>query len=353
MESSASLRPLAGRPAQLYPLLARWLAADDPEALTVRTSGTTGQPKEVLLSAAAVTASAAATLDRLGGPGQWVLALPVRYVAGLQVLVRSILAGTTPVDLAEHSGLAAAERTLGHRRRYLALVPTQLHRLLAEPAETEALARFDAVLVGGGAADRELLDRARAAGGRIVTTYGMSETCGGCVYDGLPLDGVRVRLDPDQRVLIAGPVLFDGYAADEELTSRVLRDGWLHTPDAGRMDPTTGRLEIIGRLDDVIVSGGANVPAAAVERRIREHPAIREVVVVGVPDPEWGARVVAFVIVQPGLAPPTTGELRDQVAQVHPREWAPRQVVVLPALPLTESGKPDRQALAGGLASRA
>jgi O-succinylbenzoic acid--CoA ligase len=335
----------------LQRLLERWLTEHRPAPLTVRTSGSTGEPKQVALSAAAVIASATATLARLGGPGQWVLALPVRYVAGLQVVVRSVLAGTAPVVLAEHPDLAAAARSLSHPRRYLALVPTQLYRLLASPTETAALVGFDAVLVGGGAADPELLDLARARGVRVVTTYGMSETCGGCVYDGRPLDGVEVTLGADGRVLISGPVLFEGYVDQPELTAQVLRAGRLHTPDVGRLDPT-GRLEVLGRVDDVVVSGGVNVALGAVERRLRAHPAVSEAAVVGVPDQEWGTRVVAFVVAAPGREPPTTHEVRDFVAGRHPREWAPHEVVVRTALPVLESGKLDRQALAHERASR-
>jgi o-succinylbenzoate---CoA ligase len=351
MQLSASLRPVAGEPAEVQRLVEDWLSAQNSPPLTIRTSGSTGQPKDVALSAAAVTASATATLERIGGPGQWLLALPVRYVAGLQVVARSVLAGTTPVVLAGHPSLAAATRLLTGRRRYLALVPTQLHRMLTDPAEAEALAGFDAVLLGGAAATPELLDRAGAADVAVVTTYGMSETCGGCVYDGWPLDGVQVRLGEHDRVLLRGPMLFDGYVDRPELTACALRDGWLHTPDVGRIDPS-GRLEILGRLDDVVVSGGVNIPLGAVERRLLEHPLIQDAAVVGCHDPAWGTRVVAFVVVGRDHQSPTTETLRDFVGEVHPREWAPRDVTTLAALPLLESGKVDRQALVRGMATR-
>ena len=257
-------------------LVARWLAAADPAPLTVQTSGTSGDPKAVALSAAALTASAQATLIRLGGPGQWLLALPAHYVAGLQVLVRSVLAGTSPVVLAEHADLASAVGALTHERRYLAVVPTQLHRMLASPTETAALAGLDAVLLGGSAARPELLAEAHGRGVRVVTTYGMSETCGGCVYDGVPLDTVSVALSETGRVLISGPVLFDGYVDQPALTAEVLHEGRLHTPDLGRFD-AAGRLEILGRADDVAVSGGVNVPLGRVESRVASwHPAIAQ-----------------------------------------------------------------------------
>ena len=175
----------------------------------------------------------------------------------------------------------------------------------------------------------------------VVATYGSAETAGGCVYDGVPLDGVADSLGEGGRVRIAGPTLFSGYDGQPDLTREVLVDGWFLTSDAGRIDED-GRLALIGRLDDVIVTGGLNVPGPAVAERLRAHPAIAEVEVLGVPDAEWGNRVVAFVV------PAGAGivdELRDWVAAVHPRAWAPRQWVVLDEVPLLPNGKPDRQAL--------
>lgn len=358
---------MAGTPREIERLLVDWLAGagvgvgasagpavdvdvDRHPTLVVRTSGSSGEPKDVALSRRAVTASATATLQRLGGPGQWVLALPAQYVAGLQVLVRSVRAGTRPVVLADHDGFAAAGAALTHPRRYTAVVPTQLHRILGSPAERAALATFDAVLVGGAAASPELLARARSAGVRLVTTYGMSETAGGCVYDGLPLDGVRVRIDAAGRVQLAGPVLFDGYVAQPALTADVLRDGWLRTPDLGRLDES-GRLQIFGRADDVAISGGVNVSLPAVERRLLSHPAIGDAAVVAVADAEWGMQVRAIVVPRAGCEPPSRAELRDFVSAELPREWAPQEVVVVQALPMLASGKVDRQALRRGLVS--
>ncbi|MDT7575115.1 MAG: o-succinylbenzoate---CoA ligase [Pseudonocardiales bacterium] len=344
MKAAATLRPLSGEPAAVERLVGDWLNARSPSPLTVRTSGSGGEPKDVGLSADAVRASASATLARLGGPGQWVLALPAHYVAGLQVVVRSVLAGTSPVVLADHADLTAATRALTHERRYLALVPTQLQRMLTRRREAAALATFDSVLLGGAAATPTLLAEARRLGIAVVTTYGMSETCGGCVYDGLPLDDVSVRLAAGGRVMVSGPVLFDGYVGQPALTAEVLRDGWLCTPDIGRFDDRD-RLQILGRVDDVAVSGGVNVPLAAVQARLTEHPEIAAVAVDGVPDPEWGTRVVAVEVPAAGAEPPGLARVRDFVGEVHPREWAPRTVVVSDELPLLESGKVDRQSL--------
>lgn len=312
-----------------------WLAADDPGPWVVETSGSTGTPKRVQLSRAAVLASVTASARRLGGSGRWLLALPPSYVAGLQVVCRSLVAGHEPVLLEDD--FAAATEALGDVDRFVSLVPTQLHRLLETDAD--ALRTFHTVLLGGGPVDPALRGRAADAGVRVVATYGSAETAGGCVYDGLPLDGVAVAIGDDGRVRIAGPTLFDGYAGDPALTAEVLVDGWFLTSDAGRLDED-GRLQVLGRIDDMVVSGGINVPAAAVAARLREHPAVQAAEVLGVPDEEWGSRLVAFVV-----GDLSTDDARDWVAERHPRAWAPRQVVALAAMPLLPNGKADRLTL--------
>lgn len=314
--------------------VAAWLEAEQPAPLVVATSGSSGRPKQVVLSRRAVLASAAASARRLGASGPWLLALPTTGIAGLNVVVRSLVAGFRPEVLGERPPSLAAWH--GGAVGFVSVVPTQLHRWLQEPAERAVLAAFHAVLVGGGPIPAGLRERAEAAGVNVVATYGATETCGGCVYDGVPLDGVGVAIGPDSRVRIAGPMLFDGYQGDDELTARTLVDGWFLTSDAGRFDDD-GRLQVLGRLDDMVVSGGVNVPAPAVADRLRQHPAVEAAEVLGVDDPEWGQRVVAFVV---GAL--TEAEARDWVAAVHPRAWAPRQVVHLDALPLLEAGKVDR-----------
>jgi O-succinylbenzoic acid--CoA ligase len=211
----------------------------------------------------------------------------------------------------------------------------------------EVLAGLHTVLVGGGPVDVSLRRRSAEAGIRLVATYGMAETCGGCVYDGLPLDGVGLALTSDGRVRLSGPTLFDGYLDDPAATATALVDGWFHTSDAGRLDED-GRLQVLGRVDDMVVSGGVNIPAAAVAARLREHPVVVAAEVVGLPDPEWGNRVVAVVEGAVSL-----DEARDWVGAVHPRAWAPREVVVVPAMPMLANGKVDRLAVreaAGGAA---
>ncbi|WP_231851712.1 o-succinylbenzoate--CoA ligase [Modestobacter italicus] len=309
--------------------------------LVVVTSGSTGGGKGVLLSAAALRASAAATLGRLGGPGSWLLALPTSAVGGLQVLVRSALADREPAVLDRGEPLAAAlARLPAGDRRYTALVPTQLRRYLAD--EPDALASFDGIVVGGAATDPALLARARAAGVRLHTSYGMSETAGGCVYDGVPLDGVGVRVA--EGVELTGPVLAHGYRLDPAATGEAFADGWFRTRDAGSL-AADGTLTVHGRLDDVVISGGVNVAPQAVEAALREHPSVADAVVTGRPDPEWGQRVVAGVVPAPG-AVPELAELRPWVAARLGAAAAPRELHLLDSVPTLHTGKPDRRAVA-------
>jgi O-succinylbenzoic acid--CoA ligase len=327
----------------------------DDVALVVQTSGSTGDARQVLLSAGALRASAAATEARLGGPGRWLLALPTTHVAGLQVLVRSVLAGTVPVAVpagpfrAESFAAASAQLASGAGRRYTSLVPTQLHRLLGSAAGVDALRGFDAILLGGAATAPSLVAAARAAGIRVVTTYGMSETCGGCVYDGVPLDGVRVDLEPDGRVLLSGPVLATGYRGRPDLDAQsfVRRGGerWLRTTDVGALDPV-GVLTVLGRLDDMIVTGGTKVAPAAVERVLGELDGVVEACVVGLTDEEWGQAVTAVLVLRPGAPMPDLAAVRATVESRLGRSAAPRHLVVVDALPLRGPGKVDRRAAA-------
>ncbi|HEU4811287.1 MAG TPA: AMP-binding protein [Nocardioides sp.] len=345
------LHPVVGTPAEVLVALAGWLEAPgESPPIVVETSGSTGAPKRVLLSRRAVLASVAASARRLGASGQWLLALPPSYVAGVQVICRSLVAGHRPVLLDEHASFAEAVAAMVstgstgeggsvETPRFVSLVPTQLHRMLEVPADAAALRTFHTVLLGGGPIDPSLRTRAAEAGVRVVATYGSAETAGGCVYDGYALDGVALALGAGGRIRIGGPTLFEGYDGDPALTAGVLDDGWFLTSDAGRLDED-GRLHVLGRIDDVVVSGGVNVPAPTVAARLREHPDVSAAEVLGVPDDEWGQRLVAFVVGGVSL-----DEVRDWVSAVHPRSWAPRSLVALDAIPLLDNGKPDRLAL--------
>jgi o-succinylbenzoate---CoA ligase len=291
----------------------------------------------------------------VGGTARWLLALPTEHVAGVQVVVRSLLAGAAPVALDLRPGFrpaafAAATAELPPGRRCTSLVPTQLGRILgAGGAALEALRSYDAVLVGGAALDPGLRQRALAEGIAVVTTYGMSETAGGCVYDGVPLDGVRVDLDAVGRIRIGGPVLAEGYLGEPERTAGAFADGWFRTGDLGRW--RDGRLEVLGRADDVIVTGGVNVAPAAVERVLAAQPGVRAACVVGLPHPEWGQLVAAAVVLAEGreLDTPLLARLRAAVRGELGRAAVPRVVHALPAVPLRGIGKPDRRAVADSI----
>lgn len=317
-------------------------------AAVLPTSGSTGEPKAALLPASALLHSASATHERLGGPGSWLLALPPTRVAGLQVLVRGIVAGTEPAivegKLTPESFVAASDRLSDRSRRYVSLVPTQLVRLLADAAATDALRSYDAILLGGGSTPPAVRALAEEAGVTLVRSYGMTETSGGCVYDGRPLRDVEVRLDADGRVLVGGPVLFAGYRLRPDLTAEALVDGWHRSGDLGELD-ADGALRILGRIDDVVISGGVNVALTAVEHALASLPGVAEAAAVGVPDDEWGTRVVAYLVLGQDVLAPTLSVVRDHVAESLPRTHAPRGLVVVDKLPLLPSGKVDRLAL--------
>jgi len=360
--------------------------------LILRTSGsTTGTGRLIAMSAAALFASARATHARLGGPGTWLLPLPAHHVAGLQILIRSLEAGTEPVVVDTSAGfsptaladaLDSARLSTGAAvsRLYVSLVPTQLVRVLRDPTAGRALAEADAVLLGGAAADPSLLARARRAGITVVTTYGMSETGGGCVYDGRPLDGVELVIqDPDAdgagRILLSGPVLAEGYLRDPDEadpdpdgTGRA-REGFRHTgagrvlvtSDRGRLRPD-GRLEVLGRLDDVIVTGGVKVEPRYVEEALTGLETVAEACVVGLPDEQWGSVVVAAVVCElatgqegsgssDGRIRPDGAALREAIRDRLGGAHTPKRVVILEALPLRPSGKVDRRAVARLLAA--
>ena len=382
--------------------------------MVLRTSGsTTGTGKLVGVSMDALVASARATHKRLGGPGIWVLALPAYHAAGVQVLVRAAVAGTHVFNAYKEGGFdpqhlaqvidaacaaagdavpscgddaasscgadAASSRAGGAGEAalaaddsgracpvYTSLVPTQLRRALDDEQLRGALARLDAVLIGGAAADAQLLEQAKAAGIRVVTTYGMSETCGGCVYDGQPLPGVSMDVDQATGAIwLSGPMLATGYLGDEERTRRcfVSRPDsqageparrWFITSDRGHI--VDGRLQVLGRLDDVIISGGIKVEPGPIEALLALNPLVSECAVVGLPDLQWGQVVTAVVVPasMPGLGRVDEGailaQIRVYLEQKLSGAQCPKQVLLADALPYKGIGKVDRRALAQSLA---
>ena len=377
-------------------------AGSEPIALVVGTSGSTGTPKRTALTARALAASAAATENffdsNSDAASQWLLALPAHYIAGAQVLARSVLAGTAPViarsviepvHFSPEVFLQAVER-MSSARRFISLVPTQLHKLL-ESADTdphlgaeihETLSSFTGILLGGAPASADLLAAATALGLNTVTTYGSAETAGGCVYSGSVLPGVRVELVPEEgmpavpdtggkpaqvgRIWISGAHLASGYIGDAARTAEhffTAADGtrWYRTDDYGLLAPDSNkncseqRLQVLGRSDDVLISGGVKISARAVATVLEEHPAVREACVVGLPDARWGTAIAAAVTLVPSAgaaAAPTENRpalneelcalLRARCAEKLGAPAAPKQLSILPDFPLTSTGKPDR-----------
>ncbi len=311
------------------------------DGLVVPTSGSTGAPVGVLLGAAAVRWSAAAVVARLGGPGAWLLALPPTHVAGLMVLARALVPGGSLHAVTGSFTDAVAAMPPG--RRYTALVPTQARRLLDDDPAT--LAALDAVLVGGARLDDRLRSRAESVGVRLVESYGMTETCGGCVHDGQPLPGVDVRVDDAGAIALAGPMLATGYRRDAG-DDPVAADGWFATHDLGEW--SDDRLRVMGRDDDVVISGGVSVPLPAVDALLAEHPDLADAVAVGVADAEWGTRVVAVGVARAGCTPTLAG-VRAFVAQQAEPAYVPRGLVLVDDLGRPAPGKVDRAAIAARL----
>ena len=292
---------------------------EDGDALVVATSGSTGTPKAVVLTHDAVRASAAAGNARVGvhpATDRWLACLPLAHMGGLNVVLRALLSGT-PLDVLPRPDPAAVDRS---DATLVSLVPAVLPRVDAS--------RWRRILLGGAAPPVALPSN-------VVTTYGLTETCGGCVYDGVPLDGVEVRIAAGGEIEVRGPVLLRCYRDGHDPRTA---DGWLPTGDAGHLDGD-GRLHVDGRVSDLVVTGGENVWPAAVEACLRTHPGVAEVAVAGRPDPEWGERVVAWVVPVDAAAPPTLESARDHVKATLPPWCAPRELVVVTDLPRTPSGK--------------
>ena len=385
-----------------YALDAESAEVAEPIALVVGTSGSTGTPKRTALTAGALAASAAATENffeaNANAASQWLLALPAHYIAGAQVLARSVLAGTSPViarsvtepvHFSPEVFLQAVEQ-MSSARRFISLVPTQLHKLLesadANPhlgAEIhEALSSFTGILLGGAPASADLLAAAAALGLNTVTTYGSAETAGGCVYSGSVLPGVQVELVPEEgmpavpdtggkpaqvgRIWISGEHLASGYIGDAARTAEhffTAANGtrWYRTDDYGLLAPDSNkncseqRLQVLGRSDDVLISGGVKISARAVATVLEEHPAVREACVIGLPDARWGTAIAAAVTLVPSAgaaATPTENSpalneelcalLRARCAEKLGAPAAPKQLSILPDFPLTSTSKPDR-----------
>ncbi|WP_031466497.1 o-succinylbenzoate--CoA ligase [Sciscionella sediminilitoris] len=357
LNDGETVLPLAGTDPSCAALRAA-MAPEDPvepeTAVLIATSGSTGEPKGVLLSATALRASATATHERLGGDGHWLLATPACYIGGVQVLVRALLADTEPGIVETRGGFvpeaftAAAAGVLNEPgRHYTALVPTQLAKLLEDGAACEALRGFDAIVLGGAATSPSLRARAVDAGVRVVAAYGMSETASGCVYDGIPLDGVGVRLAGESDgigvIEVSGSVLAHGYRRAPEHTAESFVDGWFRTGDLGRFDGE--RLEVLGRADDMINSGGVKLAPALIERVLLAQPSVAQACVVGMPDEHWGEAVVAAIVPASGVGGPDEAKLAAAVRAELGKAAVPKRFERLPTFPMRGPGKVDRGAV--------
>ena len=309
--------------------------------IVAATSGTGGAPRLVELSRTAVTEAVQGSAIALGADEgtPWIACLTPAHVGGLLVLLRGAILGAPVIVHERFEPERVAESGAGGA--FVSLVPSLVSRMVESGVAMEDLS----LLVGGGALDPRLAAAARDRGARVVTTYGMTETCGGVVYDGSPFGETRVRLDPDGGIEVRGPTLMDGYRGDPGATGAAFTtDGWLRTGDLGTF-ADDGRLELAGRADELIRSGGEKIWPQEVERALMEHPKVRDVAVVGRPDPEWGQEVVAFVV--PALVddPPDLDDLRAWTSERIARFKAPRGLVLVLEIPRTSSGKIRRGAL--------
>ena len=312
----------------------------------VATSGTSGEARLVQLPRAAIGSAVAASLDALDASAYdpWVSCLTPAHIGGLLVLLRGVLTGSRIIvqERFEPGALLAHAPAGAH----VSVVPTMLERLVRGGPDLSALG---AIVVGGGPLDPALRAAASGLGGRIVSTYGCAETCGGIVYDGVPFEGTRLRIDADKPdavggIEVQGPTLMDGYRADPAATAEAFAvDGWLRTGDLGWLD--SDRLHVLGRADDAIRTGAETVWPEEVEAALATHPKVTDVAVAGRPDPEWGQHVVAWVVPHDPTDPPTLEQLREHCRDTLARFKAPRDVRLLTALPRTTNGKVRRAAL--------
>ena len=335
-------------------------------AIVSATSGSTGTPKGVMLSQQALTASASAFGDRFGTNNRWVVSMPAHRIAGIMVLVRSwfhnspfeidpSVGGARTFEAAAFAATtmrAVRESNKDGRALMVSLVPTQIARLLESGSVgIEALQSYDLVLSGAAATSQPMLNKLRELGIKVSVSYGMTETCGGCVFDGRPLDGVKISLGTKDdvepgRVTISGPVAASGYRLRPDLDAVSFISGQIQTHDVGKLD-SSGLLHILGRLDDVVTVGGVNVALSAVESLIRHHPAIEDVAVIDLQDELWGSIPIAYAVTRTHV--PDTSNLiseiqstiRDQIG----RAAVPRTVQFVSALPMLDSGKIDRISL--------
>jgi o-succinylbenzoate---CoA ligase len=319
--------------------------------LVIATSGAGGAPKLVELSRDSIIAALGLAFAALGSvvsdatierSQPWLCCLSPAHIGGMLVALRHVVSGA-PVTVFERLGLDPLDPMDDvPPGAHVALVPTMLRRLVDARAN---LSRFGILLVGGAGIDADLAKRAAELGGRIVSTYGLTETCGGIAYDGRLFDGTHARIAADGGIELRGPTLMEGYLHNPIATSGAFTlDGWLRTGDMGERG-TDGRLRVHGRADEAIRTGAETVWPQEVEAALRDHPKVMDVAVAGRPHPKWGQQVVAFVVPTDADDPPRLEELREHVVERIARFKSPRAVVLLTDIPRTTSGKIRRGAL--------
>ena len=305
-------------------------------SVVVSTTGSSGTSKEVGLSASALLSSARASNKALGAEfgNSWSLLLPLTHIAGINVLVRALELGTEPIDLRNHQGEFP-------RADFTAIVPTQLFKALNGDQQLLAhLVDAKAVLVGGAALTTDLHLQAEKAGINVVVTYGMTETSGGCVYNGLPLDGVEISITPENRIAIRGTVLAHTYLGAEALWETQCKDGWFHSSDFGRIE--NEKLIVEGRSDDVIISGGENLSLSAIESSLHAHFPHKNFAAFSVKDSKWGD---ALHVAIAGDGFPSEEEVAQYLSEQFGDFSKPKGFLHLPELPLIGIGKVDRKKL--------
>ena len=304
----------------------------DNHALLIETGGSTGAPKIVALSAAAMRASSRLSNQVLGANqgDRWSLSLPLNHIAGINQLLRAIDLGSDPVP------------TGGE---YISIVPTQLYRALRNrDALFDQLISAKRVLIGGAAVPEQLLSAGRSTGIPLVVSYGMTEMCGGCIYDGVPLPGVEVRIGSDEKISLKGPMRAEGYFNNVHTTNEVFIDSWFITNDFGKIG-SDGRLEVRGRADDIIISGGEKISPTAITELLRSHFPRTELLLLGIPDQEWGQSLRLIATKSDETDALTLKVAREIVATTFGKVAAPRSLLLLSELPTKENGKVDLQHL--------
>jgi O-succinylbenzoic acid--CoA ligase len=318
--------------------------------LVMATSGTAGAPKLVELTEAAITAALTASSARLGSGAEdpWHCCLPLAHMGGMLVALRHVVLGV-PVSVAARFETETFADAAASGARFASLVPTALGRIARADVGTRERTRvMRAVLVGGASLDQATRDLfVERTGVAVVHSYGLTETCGGLVYDGAALDGVEIRIESaTDQILLRGPSLMRGFRLDPAATAAAFDpEGRLRTGDAGSF--AGGILRVDGRIDDAIVTGGEKVWPDAVEAAVRTHPGVGDVMVAGRPDPEWGERVVAFVVPADAASPLALEAVRTHAAEILPRYALPKNLVIVPELPRTASGKLRRRGPSG------